>query len=160
MHNNLDVALSPAAGSLRDRDNHFYQLLAGGAKTRLLEGFLDLGVPELLGKRGPLSAADICRELGLEVHRGWKFLHLLSMLGLLDQTGGEHGEDEAKFRLSNLAKQLFGSDGMGGYYFRDLVTYWRNVACLPLVDVLRGMDLPEAVRWPPPKHEHAEHLET
>src|SRR5437762_3478434 len=111
MHNNLDVALSPAPGSLRERDNEYYQLLAGGAKTRLLEGFLDLGVPELLGRRGPLTAGEICRELKLQHQRGWKFLHLLAMVGLVDQIGGQRGEDEAKFELSRRARQFFGDNG-------------------------------------------------
>jgi len=153
------VPLAPPAGSLRDRDNRYYDLLAGGVKTRLLETFLDLGLPELLAATGPLAANEICARLELNMHRGWKFLHLLAVLGLLTKFGGERGEDSAVFGLSPAALEYFGTDGKQGYYFRDLVTYWRNVACLPLIDVLRGMDLPEAVRWPPPP-EHALHLET
>ena len=149
----------PTAGSPRERDNQYYELLAGGAKTRLLEGFLELGVPELLGKSGPLSAAEIARSLALDPHRAWKFLHLLTLIGLLDRTEGDK-LDDAKFSLSPLAKKFFGDDGTEGYYLRDLVTYWKNVACLPLVDVLRGMELPDAVRWPPPGMEQAAHLET
>ncbi len=160
MHTHIDAVLSPSRGSLRERDNAFYELLAGGAKTRLLEGFIDLGVPELLGRNGAMAAGDICRELGIQPHRGWKFLHLLSLNGLLDRLDGTSTGDEARFALYAPARQFFGEDGTGGYYFRDLVVYWRNVACLPLVDVLRGMELPEAVRWPPPGMEQAEHLET
>ena len=152
--------LAPPPGSLRDRDNRFYQLLAGGARTRLLEGFLDLKLPELLGSEGPLTAAEICLRLKLDPHRGWKFLHLLALAGLLDETGGEQGDDFAIFGLSGAAKGYFGEDGRGGYFFRDLVNYWRNVAILPLADVLEGMPLPEAVRWPPPGEEAAIHLET
>ncbi len=151
---------APAAGSPRERDNQYYELLAGGAKTRLLEGFLDLGLPELLGRKGPLSATEICQTLVLHPNRTWKFLHLLSLVGLLERTVGDVGQDNATFALSTLAKQFFGNDGSQGYYFRDLLTYWRNVATLPLVDVLRGMELPDAVRWPPPGLEQAEHLET
>lgn len=147
----------PTAGSPRDRDNRFYRLLAGGARMRLLEGFLELGIPELLGANGSLTAKEISDRLALHPHRGWKFLHLLAMAGLLDEEGGERGQDEATFRLSHEAREFFVGDT---YFFRDLVNYWQNVAVLPLVDVLRGMPLPEAVRWPPPGVEQAEHLET
>jgi precorrin-6B methylase 2 len=160
MHNNIDAALAPSRGSLRERDNRFYHLLAGGAKTRLLETFLDLGLPELLGKNGAMTSATICDELKLDPHRGWKFLHLLSLIGMLDRDGAPTTNDDARFNLSAQAKQFFGDNGKGGYYFRDLVVYWRNVACLPMIDVLRGMELPAAVRWPPPGLEQAEHLET
>ena len=151
---------APAPGTPRNRDNQFYELLAGGARTRLLEGFLDLKVPELLGAHGALPAAEICRRLGIDPHRGWKFLHLLALADLLVEEGGELGEDSARFSLSSLAKDCFGDDGTGGYFFRDTVLYWRRVAVLPMAEVLRGMPLPEAVRWPPPGAEAAEHLET
>ena len=126
----------------------------------MLEGFLDLQVPELLGAHGPLSVAEICRRLSIHPHRGWKFLHLLALAGLLVEEGGELGEDSARFSLSPIAKEYFGQDGTGGYFFRDMVHYWRRVAVLPFAEVLRGMPLPEAVRWPPPGAEAAEHLET
>ena len=155
----LSTPAPPTPGSPRDRDNRYHTLLAGGAKTRLLEAFLDLRLPEILGGRGAMTAAEICRHLGLDPHRGWKFLHLLAMTGLLDKEGGDRGEDDAVFRLSAEAKEYFGADGTQGYYFRDLVNFWRNVAFLPFIDVLQGMELPNAVRWPPPNPEAAEHLE-
>jgi predicted O-methyltransferase YrrM len=152
--------LSPRPGSPRDRDNRYYHILAGGARTRLLEGFLDLGIPELLGATGPMTARAICEKLGLDLHRGWKFLHLLAMNGLLLETNGELGDDDAVFELSTASMDYFGPDGTGGYFYRDLVAFWRAVAELPLVDVLRGMHLPDPVYWPPRTPEAAEHLET
>ena len=127
---------------------------------RLLEGFLDLQIPELLGTRGPMSGREICDLLSLHPHRGWKFLHGLAMIGLLDEENGERGEYSATFRLSDEAKRYFGTDGRSGYFFRELIIYWRGVGVLPFVDVLRGLPLPEAVRWPPVGRKHAEHLET
>lgn len=151
---------APAAGSSRDRDDAFYDLLAGGARTRVLEAFLDLQVPELLANEGPMTAAAICERLALQPHRGWKFLHLASLVGLLEQEGGLHGEDDAVFSLSEHSREWFGEDGKQGYFFRDLINYWRQVAYLPMVDVLRGMPLPYAVQWPPIGLAEAEHLET
>jgi precorrin-6B methylase 2 len=158
-------SLAAPPGSPRDRDNRYYQLLAGGAKTRLLEGFLELGVPELLGAAGPLAADEICLRLKLDLTRGWKFLHLLALAGLLTETPsaiprGAQGTDGTIFGLSDEAIEYFGPRGDQGYFYRDLVQYWKNVATLPLVDVLRGMPLPEAVRWPPETPAAAEHLET
>ncbi|MCE9606413.1 MAG: methyltransferase domain-containing protein [Planctomycetia bacterium] len=156
---------APPKGSPRDRDNRYYQLLAGGAKTRLLEGFIELRVPELLGGAGPLAADEICRRLNLDLTRGWKFLHLLALAGLLTETPGvdkrgAQGTDGTIFGLSEEAIEYFGPRGDEGYFYRDLVHYWRHVAMLPFADVLRGMPLPEAVRWPPESAEAADHLET
>ena len=130
------------------------------AQLRLLEGFLDLGIPELLGRAGALTAQEIYARLGLQPHRGWKFLHLLALCGLLVEEGGASGADDARYRLSDEAKAYFGAAGTEGYFLRDLVQYWRNVAVLPFTDVLRGMPLPLAVRWPPPGPAESEHLET
>ena len=100
--------LNPPRGSLRERDNRYYHLLAGGAKTRLLEALLDLQIPELLGSQGPLTASQICRELSLDPHRGWKFLHLLALSGMLIEEDGDRGQDEARYSLSDEAKEYFG----------------------------------------------------
>lgn len=151
--------MEPIPGSRRDRDSRYYKLLAGGARTRLLEAFLELQLPELLGANGPMTARDICERLKLDPHRGWKFLHLLAMNDLLVQHGGQYGENAAVFDLSEQAKEFFGEDGTEGYFLRDLLQYWKFVAELPFVEVLKGLPLPKAVRWPPPGPEEAEHLE-
>ena len=53
MHNDetYKVAQAPE-GSDRERDNQFYELLAGGAKTRLLEVFVELEMATVLGQEG------------------------------------------------------------------------------------------------------------
>ena len=110
----LDASLEAPRGSLRERDTRYYQILAGGARARLLETFLDLRLPELLGQHGRLSAHEICARLDLDPHRGWKFLHLLAMTGLLVEHGGEYGELEARFELSPEAKEYFGGHDSAG----------------------------------------------
>lgn len=47
-----ELSFAPPEGSLRDRGNRFYQILGGGARMKVLEAFLDLKLPELLGKEG------------------------------------------------------------------------------------------------------------
>lgn len=142
---------------VRDHDNMLLY--------RLLETFLELEVPELLGKRGgvPMRASDICTTLGLDAHRGWKFLHALALTDLLTETGGDRGDDSAEYSLSESAKEYFGANGDtdDGYYFRDLVKFWRYLNDMPvsLADVIRGADLPEMVQWPPKTFQAAAHLE-
>jgi hypothetical protein len=54
----------PTPGSDRDCDDRFYAILGGGVKFSLLEGFLDLKLPELLGKSTkPYTAEEICTKL-------------------------------------------------------------------------------------------------
>ena len=132
---------------------------------RLLETFLELGVPELLGPLGgrSMQASEICKKLGMHPHRGWKFLHALHLAGLLDEKNGERGDDFAEYSLSSDAIDYFGDRGVvhDGYYFRDLVKFWRYLNDMPisLADVVRGAELPEMVQWPPKTPEAAEHLE-
>lgn len=160
-----DIAYKPSKGSDRERDNLYYGILAGGARMRLLEAFLDLGLPELLGRHQgePLSAAEIIAQLGLHPTRGWKFLHICSMSELLTEIGGERGDDTAQYSLSPLAIKFFGDRGVtsDSYYFRDLVAYWRYLDSLPtnLASVLKGADLPIMPVWPPTTPENAQHLE-
>lgn len=110
-----------------------------------------------------MKAADICKNLNLHPHRGWKFLHALYLAGLLEEKNGERGDDFAEYSLSSDAIDYFGNRGVvhDGYYFRDLVKFWRYLNDMPisLADVVRGADLPEMVQWPPKTPEAAEHLE-
>ena len=133
--------------------------------VRLLEAFLDLGLPELLGrhKGEPMTAADIIAHLGLHPNRGWKFLHICAMSELLTEIGGERGDDTAQYTLSPIAIKFFGDRGdpNDSYYFRELVAFWRYLDSLPmsLAEVLKGADLPIMPVWPPVTAENAQHLE-
>jgi hypothetical protein len=154
---------TPTRGSERDCDDRFYEILGGGAKFSLLEGFIDLKLPEFLGESNePCTAASICSKLGLDEHRGWKFLHDLALCGFLTETDALNCDMNAKYALSQDSKQFFGEDGTQGYFYRELVIFQRYVKDLkiPFVDVLRGASLPEMVQWPPQTPEAAQHLET
>lgn len=152
----------PTPGSDRDCDDRFYAILGGGAKFSLLEGFLDLKLPELLGKSTePHTAEEVCTELSLDPHRGWKFLHDLALCGFLTETDAQACDMNAKYALSEDSKIFFGSDGTEGYFYRELVIFQRYVKELkiPFVDILRGAALPEMVKWPPQTPGAAAHLE-
>jgi SAM-dependent methyltransferase len=145
----------------RERDNRYEELLAGGAKTRLLESFIDMELAPLLIAKGPLPAGTIAQELSLHPLRTKKWLHLLSLIGLVRVTSptGRLDYINETYDVTPLAKALFGEDGKGGAFYRDKLQYWRNVAVLDFNEVLKGMPLPLAVRWPPQTFEAASHLE-
>jgi ubiquinone/menaquinone biosynthesis C-methylase UbiE len=110
-----------------------------------------------------MKAVEICSELGLDMHRGWKFLHSLALSGLLDEFDGQNGDETAEFCLSKDSQSFFGTNGVTeeSFYFRDLVHYWRYLNDLPtsLVSVLKGADLPQMPVWPPATFQNAQLLE-
>ncbi len=165
MENKLDYAslnfdeLKPPQGSDRDRDNRYYEIVGGGARLQLMETMLTLEIPALFADHNDnLTAREICTKLSLDPKRGSKYIHCLALAGFLIESGIENDMD-ACYSRSSQTIDFFEQNGRGGAYFRDLVVYWRNVASLSSIDVLRGMPLPEAVKWPPQTLEAAEHLE-
>lgn len=161
MSTRAGYVIEPAPeGSDRERDDRFYSLLAGGAKTRMLEAFMELDMPTVLGNEGAMTASEICRRFSLHPDRGWKFCRLLAMCGLLKEEGGARGEDEAVYSLSDDSVRFFGADGSRSYYFYELVHFWKLMAKWPTLEVLRGLPVPDAAHWPPPTPEAAAHIET
>jgi hypothetical protein len=61
-----------------------------------------------------MVSTKICEKLDIVQNRGWKFLHLLALGGLLEETNGTLGEDETIFGLSAQGKFLFGEDAYTG----------------------------------------------
>jgi SAM-dependent methyltransferase len=139
--------------SPRQRDDHYYKLLAGTAQTRLLESLADLRLPHLLAERGPLTAAEVADALGLNLTRAAKWLHLLERVGLLRKQDGSYQNTESATAM------FWDRDGRENFFMKDQLEYCRRVNELDFAAVLRGAPLPEAVRWPPRTKEAAEHLE-
>ena len=98
----------------------------------------------MVNKLSYLVGSTLC----LDPHRGWKFLHSLAMCGLLTETKGERGDDSAEFALSAESMEYFGASGSEGYFFRDLVAFYRylNDLNVSLADVVRGADLQGMVK--------------
>jgi len=145
----------------RKRDNKFNELLSGGAKIRLLESFIDFELASILAAEGPLSAEAIAKKLELQPLRARKWLHLLSLIGLVQKVtiGDKPTHSSHAYTITPLAQAILGDDGKGGAYHRDRVQFWRNVAWLDFNAVLKGLPLPLAVRWPPQTLEATTHLE-
>jgi hypothetical protein len=142
-----------ATVSPRERDDLYYELLAGAARTRLFESTMDLRLPHLLAEKGPLTAAEIAEALGLHLKRAAKWLVLLERIGLLARKDGRYQNTEQAIALH------WDNEGRENFFLRDQLDYCRRVYSLDFTGVLRGTALPEAVRWPPRTKEAAAHLE-
>ena len=68
----------------------FYEILAGAGKAACLFAALDLGLEAALAK-GPRAEAELITALGLEPHRGHKWLVLLETVGLTDRAQSRAG---------------------------------------------------------------------
>ena len=146
--------------SPRQRDDFYYELLAGGTKIKLFESFVDHGLASMLAN-GPMSAGALAQKLALHPLRTYKWLHLLSLVGLLKQIEniGAVGGSDTTYSLTPLAQALFGDDGTLGSFFKDSLFYFKACEDTDLNAVLEGLPLPYAVRWPPQTIEAAAHLE-
>lgn len=155
-----EYEMLPCPGSKRYRDNRFYELCGGGCRMKLLEAMIEIQVPELLSDDKSMSAVQICSKLGFEAKRGWKFLHALSLAGLLVEEGGSMGEDSAKFSLHSDVKLLYRD---GSYFYKDYIAFQRYVDAISsngsIINILKGGSLGETIKWPPQTPEAAAHLE-
>jgi hypothetical protein len=137
----------------RARDDFYYKLLAGAPHTHLLESTIDLGLPQLLAKRGPLTAAAIAEALGLHVKRAAKWLVLLERIGLVQSENERYQNTEVAIALH------WDEQGRENFFLRDLLEFCRRVNAQDLTGLLRGTVLPELMHWPPRTKEGAAHLE-
>jgi hypothetical protein len=151
---------NPSPPTLQEKDRRFNEILAGGAKTRLLESFAGIGITELLFRSGTMSDDSIAEALHIHPFRAKKWLHLLSLIGLLEEKEEEvEGKKELFYDLSPLGCGLIDEDGKVFPYTVDKIHFWQAVAGLDFMSVLRGKPLPLAVRWPPQTFDSAYHLE-
>jgi ubiquinone/menaquinone biosynthesis C-methylase UbiE/DNA-binding MarR family transcriptional regulator len=137
----------------RERDDFYYKLLAGAPHTRLLESTIDLGLPQLLAKRGPLTAAEIAATLKLHPKRAAKWLVLLERIGLVRSEGDRYQNTERAIALH------WDEHGRENFFLRDLLEFCRRVNAQDLTGLLRGTVRPEVMQWPPRTKEGAAHLE-
>ncbi len=146
--------------SLQKTDKMFNEILAGGTKTRILESLVSTTLTELLFHNDIMPSYKIAQVLNLHPLRAQKWLHLLSLVGLLDEREEElEGKKEILYGLSPLGYGLVDKDGKVFAYSIDKIVFWQAVAELDFISVLRGKPLPLAVRWPPQTFDSACHLE-
>lgn len=131
-----------------ERDDLFYDFLAGEARSALLKSTLNIGLPALLAERGPMTEAAIVSALGLHPPRGHKWLLLLRYVKLIEAAPGS-SRGVPRYAAAPLLQALFGDNGRGGYFYRDFLRYWEVSTKADLVDVLLGKPVPDPVRYPP-----------
>ncbi len=134
----------------RKRDDLYEHLLAGGAKVRLLESFVDLNLAALLWDT-PQSAVEIARKLALQPFRTRKWLNLLGLLGLLNKEVVRHGAaivDEI-YSLTSFSRSLFKEKNYLHPYHRSKIAYWKQADSFDICEVLKWKALPHKVKWPP-----------
>lgn len=141
-----------------ERDDIFYEFLAGESRSALLHSIVQLGLPALLASRGQMSEHEIIAALALHPHRGRKWLLLLSYAGLLEEVPGGVTGKEPEYVSSPIVKALFKEDGHGGYFYKDFLRFWRKSRSYEMVDMLRGMPIEESVPYPPRTLEDTEAL--
>jgi len=129
-------------------EDGYYDILAGGARYALFCSIVDLNLPSLIAA-GPMTAAEIVAALSLDQVRGHKWVYLLALTGLLrvDASG-----TTLRYSASELLLGMFGADGMGGWFHREFLRYYRSAAyygMTMLLDTLRGAPVLYPVRYPP-----------
>lgn len=142
------AALSPG-----DVEDTFYQILSGGARYVLFTSLLDFDLPSLL-QSGPRTSEEIITWLHLDRHRGRKWLHALTLTGLLaaDAPASDDGERDAhtrRFRLGPAVARMFSAGNHASYFYREFLRYYRASMGHALYSTLRGVPVEYAVRYPP-----------
>ena len=123
----------------------FYEILAGAGKAACLFAALDLGLEAALA-RGPRAEAELITALGLEPHRGHKWLVLLETVGLIE---GRPDPEAGGTRYANGPLLAVLADPGTAYFYREFMRYWRTAALHEMSGVVRGAPVPYPVRYPP-----------
>jgi hypothetical protein len=143
--------------TVQKTEEAYYQLLAGGARYALFTSLCDLYLPAIIGP-GDKSADEIVATLGLDLHRGRKWLHALYLAGFLEklplpdgraQVNGLPEDGPPRYRLGPLVRAMFGDNGYGGWFYREFLRYYRVACSYPVQGVLYGKPIERSVRYPP-----------
>ncbi|MDE3118811.1 MAG: hypothetical protein KGL03_07325, partial [Nitrospirota bacterium] len=127
------TALTPT-----EREDLFYEFLAGEARSSLLTSIVQMGLPALLADRGPMTEQDIIDALALHPQRGRKWLLLLRYVNLLEEAPEHAPRATPRYGNSPLVQALFMENGRGGYFYRDFLRYWNRSRSHDIAHVLRG----------------------
>lgn len=133
--------------ALLQLEDDFYKVLSGGTRIAMLIAMVDLGLAQLLLRRGPLTEEEILTALDLHRGRGHKWIVLLESVGLLlpirDSAGGTRYDQPA------LSRALVDSAVPNHFFYRDFLRFWRVASSRELVSLLHGAKVTDPVRYPP-----------
>ncbi len=131
---------------LRDKANFYYELLAGGARTKLLESVVNFNVAELIADHGLIFEADLIKELGLHPLRAKKWLFLLVREKFLCR---EKNNNSYLYSLGPVLNKLFVNNDYQWWFFKQMVYSWQTVTYENFYDVLKGAPVSITYQWPP-----------
>lgn len=133
--------------ALLQLEDDFYKVLSGGTRIAMLIAMVDLGLAQLLLRRGPLTEEEILTTLDLHRGRGHKWIVLLESVGLLlpirDSAGGTRYDQPA------LSRALVDSAVPNHFFYRDFLRFWRVASSRELGSLLHGAKVTDPVRYPP-----------
>jgi SAM-dependent methyltransferase len=133
--------------ALLQLEDDFYKVLSGGTRIAMLIAMVDLGLAQLLMRRGPLTEDEILSALDLHRGRGHKWVLLLESVGLLvpirDSAGGTRYDQPA------LSRALVDPAAPNHFFYRDFLRFWRVASSRDLTSLLHGAKVTDPVRYPP-----------
>jgi len=138
---------SEREAALLQLEDDFYKVLSGGTRIAMLIAMVDLGLAQLLMRRGPLTEDEILSGLDLHRGRGHKWVLLLESVGLLvpirDSAGGTRYDQPA------LSRALVDPAAPNHFFYRDFLRFWRVASSRDLTSLLHGAKVTDPVRYPP-----------
>lgn len=130
--------------SNRERMEFFYNIIAGGARLKLLESVIELKLAELVGE-GTVTLEDIISKLKLKPNRAKKWVYLL----LLEKFLIENRENEqVTYRLGPKLKALYHEDDTW-WFCQRLMGAWSESTFEQLKYILQGGKYSYKLEWPP-----------
>lgn len=131
---------------LRDKANLYYKLLAGGARTKLLESVVNFNVAELISTNGSMLEDDLIKALGMHAFRAKKWLYLLTQEKFLSR---EKNNNTYSYSLGAILHTLFVNNDYQWWFFKQMVYSWQTVSYENFYNVLQGASVNITYQWPP-----------
>ncbi len=136
--------------SQRGKANFYYELLAGGARTKLLESVVNFNVAELLVDNGSMLETDLIKALDLHPLRAKKWLFLLTRENFLCR---KKNNNNYTYSLGPVLNELYVNNDYQWWFFKQMVYSWQTVAYENFYNVLKGGTVNITYQWPP-RNEH------
>jgi len=130
----------------RNKANLYYELLAGGARTKLLESVVNFNLAELISENSPILETDLIKTLGLHPLRAKKWLFLLVRENFLHR---KKTNDGYIYSLGSVLNTLFVNNDLQWWFFKQMVYSWQTIAYEKFYDVLKGGKVNITYQWPP-----------
>lgn len=131
----------------RERGHLYYEMLAGGARMKLLESIIALNLLEQFQDKKTIPEDELIRSLGLHPIRGKKWLFLLTRESFLKRI---LTDSVFSYALGPISLALSNNNDEGWWFFKQMTYSWQAIAYEYLPDILKGKQPYTAdTHWPP-----------